>query len=173
MAILAKRTAADIGGGEGFTITTAHCGDSRIVILDGWDGAEFGIITETVDHKPSVPSEAQRITDLGGKVCQFRGAGPMRVNGDLSVSRSLGDFRYKRYITSEPAVSAQRIISRSTKIILASDGFFEVATKQDIAFVLTHYADDPRDAVTRLYNIAGVRGSTDNITIMLVDFVDG
>jgi serine/threonine protein phosphatase PrpC len=159
--------------GSSFNLTTAHCGDSRIVTCDDWnvETQTFDTLVETIDHKPGAPAERQRIQALGGSVSQFEGRGPLRVAGDLSVSRSLGDFRYKRYIPSTPDVSSVRKLSRQAQVVLACDGLFDVVTGQDVADVLAQAAE-PRDAVTRLYELAVTHGSLDNITILLVDFVD-
>ena len=41
------------------------------------------------DHKPNNAEELERIHNAGGTVSM------KRVDGDLAVSRSLGDFQYK------------------------------------------------------------------------------
>lgn len=83
-------------------IVTANAGDSRCVLLRGVpqaglghpDGVTGNSSTATAlplseDHKPFLPEEEARIQAAGGAV--MRG----RVNGELAVSRALGDFTYK------------------------------------------------------------------------------
>ncbi|CAB4064638.1 PPM1B [Lepeophtheirus salmonis] len=67
-------------------IVLSNCGDSRGVI-----SRQTSIpVLSTVDHKPSNPFELDRIVNAGGAVMT------QRVNGFLAVSRSLGDFDYKK-----------------------------------------------------------------------------
>ena len=47
----------------------------------------------SVDHKPAAPAEAARIRAAGGFVSSFGGVA--RVNGNLSLSRAIGDLQYK------------------------------------------------------------------------------
>ena len=61
-------------------------GDSRAVLARGGDAVPL-----SHDHKPHNPEEKARIEAAGSHV-----AGCWRVNGDLAVSRALGDFVYKR-----------------------------------------------------------------------------
>ena len=66
-------------------IVCANTGDSRAVL------ARDGIaVTLSEDHKPFNDGEKDRIEAAGSHV-KFN-----RVNGDLAVSRALGDFVYKR-----------------------------------------------------------------------------
>lgn len=63
----------------------ANAGDSRaIACVNG------RLETLSVDHKPNNESESKRIIEGGGWV-QFN-----RVNGNLALSRALGDFVFKR-----------------------------------------------------------------------------
>lgn len=50
----------------------------------------------------SYQDEKERIEALGGCVVYF---GAWRVNGNLSVSRAIGDVEHKPYISGEPCVS--------------------------------------------------------------------
>jgi serine/threonine protein phosphatase PrpC len=80
----------------GFVLTPEHivcanAGDSRGCLCRR--GADGGIVAVPLshDHKPSDPEEEARIIKAGGFVSQ--GAmrmGPMRVDGNLAVSRGLG-----------------------------------------------------------------------------------
>src|SRR6185312_4720998 len=66
-------------------IYIANVGDSRAV-------ASFGGRADPLsqDHKPSSETESRRIVAAGGWV-EFN-----RVNGNLALSRALGDFVFKR-----------------------------------------------------------------------------
>ena len=55
------------------------------------------------DHKPNLAGERARITAAGGHVTPTG-----RVNGNLNLSRSLGDLKYKKDTTLLPQ---QQVIS--------------------------------------------------------------
>ena len=73
-------------------IVCANAGDSRSVASKNGNKA-FPL---SYDHKPDDEEEERRVREAGGHVAGGR------VEGDLAVSRGLGDFRYK----SEPTVLA-------------------------------------------------------------------
>ena len=86
------------------TLTVANAGDCRSVLC------REGGITEALsfDHKPTNEVEKKRIIESGGFVNQFG-----RVNGNLNLSRSIGDLKYKQIpgippsgqmITAEPDI---------------------------------------------------------------------
>lgn len=112
-------------------IICGNCGDSRaIAIVDG------AAVALSEDHKPYTPSEQARIEAAGGTVSM------RRVNGDLAVSRALGDYVYKQHkvlpqeqqqVSCEPEV---REVARSSKdmfIVLACDGIWDVMSNEDVA----------------------------------------
>lgn len=65
-------------------IVTANAGDSRALLSRGGANVELSF-----DHKPGNAGETARIVAAGG-VVSFK-----RVDGELAVSRALGDFQYK------------------------------------------------------------------------------
>lgn len=71
------------------TVYVANAGDSRAVLCNGAGRAR----PLSVDHKPAAPAEAARIRAAGGFVSSFGGVA--RVNGNLSLSRAIGDLQYK------------------------------------------------------------------------------
>jgi hypothetical protein len=79
-------------------VILANCGDSRACILGttALGGTGHLVTQRTKDHKPSDPAEAARIEAAGGAVIIGR------VNGDLAVSRALGDFGFKTHPTLPP-----------------------------------------------------------------------
>lgn len=52
-------------------------------------------IAMSIDHKPDDPAELKRIREAGGFVAEGR------VNGNLNLSRAMGDFEYKGIINGE------------------------------------------------------------------------
>lgn len=66
------------------SLTVANLGDSRAVLCRA--GVALPL---SRDHKPRSNAERQRILQAGGFIIDGR------VNGDLSLSRALGDFRHK------------------------------------------------------------------------------
>jgi serine/threonine protein phosphatase PrpC len=71
----------------------ANVGDSRAVLF-----RKDKALRMTVDHKPR--AEEERIKSIEGGCVTGDGGG--RVNGQLAVSRSLGDFYMHPYVTYEP-----------------------------------------------------------------------
>lgn len=65
-------------------IYCANAGDSRAVLSKKGKSKDL-----STDHKPDTPSEVARIKKAHGYVED------RRVNGNLAVSRALGDFEYK------------------------------------------------------------------------------
>lgn len=78
-------------------VVVANCGDSRAVV----GTAAGSTVPLSWDHKPTHEAEKARISAAGG--CVANG----RVDGDLAVSRSLGDYQFKRH-PDKPDV-AQRV----------------------------------------------------------------
>mgnify|MGYP006082953617 CR=1 FL=1 len=123
-------------------IVCAHAGDSRGCLCRR--GADGGIVAVPLshDHKPSDPEEEARIIKAGGFVSQ--GAmrmGPMRVDGNLAVSRGLGDFCLKDNADLPPPeqkVSCVPIIIDITRaqgsdefVLLACDGIWDVMSNEE------------------------------------------
>ena len=88
----------------GRVLTVANAGDSRAVLCRA-GGTSLAL---SIDHKPQQDVEKNRITKAGGFVNQFG-----RVNGNLNLSRSIGDLKYKQVpgisppeqiITAEPDI---------------------------------------------------------------------
>lgn len=56
--------------------------------------AHFSVIELTRDHHPDRDDERSRVESAGGYVLEW--AGVSRVNGELAVSRAIGDVPFKR-----------------------------------------------------------------------------
>ncbi|CAN8295147.1 unnamed protein product [Cochlearia groenlandica] len=103
-------------------IVVANCGDSRAVLCR--NGKAIPLST---DHKPDRPDELDRIQELGGRVIYWDGP---RVLGVLAMSRAIGDNYLKPYVSSEPEVTVTARTEEDEFLILASDGLWDVVTKE-------------------------------------------
>ena len=140
-----------------------NVGDSRVIKCNKADLAE----QLSNDHKPSNPSEKERIESLGG-IIKFDGA-DWRIQ-DLSVSRAFGDISSTPYITHLPEIYRYKLSKDDKFIIMACDGLWDVLSNQDATdFVLhllkSNYKGDISEA---LVNHAYKSGSTDNITAIVM-----
>lgn len=72
-------------------IVIGNAGDSRAVICQRGKAVPL-----SVDHKPNDPEEMRRIMAAGGWV------DACRVNGNLALSRALGDFIFKNNDSLKP-----------------------------------------------------------------------
>eukprot|EP00933_Yihiella_yeosuensis_P081191 TRINITY_DN94752_c0_g1_i1.p1 TRINITY_DN94752_c0_g1~~TRINITY_DN94752_c0_g1_i1.p1 ORF type:complete len:444 (-),score=59.06 TRINITY_DN94752_c0_g1_i1:244-1575(-) len=129
------------------TITVANAGDSRAVLSRG--GAALDL---SQDHKPDLQSERERIIEAGGwvEIDGYPGdPRPIhRVNGDLSLSRAIGDLEFKRnenlrpdeqIVSCVPEVHSVRRQSNDEFLLLACDGVWDVMESQEaVNFVSGH-----------------------------------
>jgi len=143
---------------------SANCGDARAVLCRRKKAVRI-----TVDHKPYVDSERERIEKAGGTVQNF-GKGIFRVEGDLAVSRAFGDLDYKSpkpLVTAEPYVFVDTLTPEDTHIIIASDGVWDTVPDQKaVDCVLKE--EDPGVASAKLVEKALIKGSEDNICCTVV-----
>jgi hypothetical protein len=77
----------------GNKLTVANAGDSRAILCR--NGMAYAL---SADHKPLQDREMRRIRNAGGFVNHFG-----RVNGNLNLSRSIGDLKYKQVPGLSPA----------------------------------------------------------------------
>ena len=86
-----------------------------------------------MDHKPTGEREHSRITRAGGYVEYSR------VNGNLALSRALGDYGYKtntklqpeeQVVTANPDVEVRKLSNDYEFILIACDGIWDVLTSQ-------------------------------------------
>ena len=140
----------------------AHVGDSR-ALLEACGMVAFA----TEDHKPSRCDEKQRIEDAGGIISYAR------INGSLGVSRAIGDHKYdKNVVISEPEYTEVLLVRHNKFLVVASDGLWDVMNNDDVVNVLDRQQAKIQDMnafAKMLVDLAIERGSTDNITVMVVD----
>nr|XP_024379595.1 probable protein phosphatase 2C 51 isoform X2 [Physcomitrium patens] len=158
-------------------IIVGNCGDSRAVLSRG------GIaIPLSVDHKPEREDEMARVEAAGGRVIYWNG---YRVLGVLAMSRALGDRYLKPYVIPEPEVQCIKRAEDDECLILASDGLWDVMSNEAVcdiarrALSCRRNVQPPVDgqeeetpaaqAAALLVKLALSKGSTDNISVVVVD----
>jgi len=119
-------------------IIVANCGDSRAVL-----SRRRKALPLSEDHKPNLPVESERIHLAGGTV-ERRQVGTIvqyRVNGNLNLSRSIGDLEYKKntalppsgqMISATPDVQSLKREAGDEFLIVACDGIWDVMDNQEV-----------------------------------------
>lgn len=114
----------------GKTVYCANAGDSRSVL---W--SEGRCIPLSEDHKPENNIEKDRITKAGGFIIEGR------VNGNLNLSRAIGDLEYKKntalapteqLISAEPDVVVRELKPEDKFILMGCDGVWEILNGQEL-----------------------------------------
>jgi serine/threonine protein phosphatase PrpC len=165
-------------------LVCANAGDSRSV----YSKTSQKAIPLSYDHKPDDEEEERRIRAAGGYVAGGR------VEGDLAVSRGLGDFRFKHLPTvlaagtgtgnmqpHEQKVSpVPDIIVQSRNkdqdefIIVACDGIWDVRSNQDcvdeVASLFEEGETDLGLLSEEILDRCLQLGSKDNMTALVVQF---
>lgn len=66
--------------------------------------------------------------------------GVWRVNGQLAITRAIGDVDYKPYVTSEPEIMSIPLDGDEDFLIMASDGLWDHVKEDDAAITVYHMA---------------------------------
>ena len=140
---------------SGKDLYIANAGDSRSVLC------ENGVFIElSSDHKPDKKEEKERINKAGGVVLKGR------INGDLSVSRAIGDFDYKnlaqfardeQVVIATPEITHRGLVGGSEFILMGCDGIWETKTVEKIMKIvgdcLKKQKGNLRRVVEKLFDI--------------------
>ncbi|KAI5837583.1 serine/threonine protein phosphatase [Morchella snyderi] len=111
-------------------IYVANAGDSRTVL-----GVKGRAKPLSFDHKPQNEAEKARIQAAGGFV-DFG-----RVNGNLALSRAIGDFEFKKsadlppeqqIVTAFPDINIHEISDDDEFLVLACDGIWDCQSSQAV-----------------------------------------
>lgn len=144
----------------------AHVGDSRMLLE-----ADGKIDFVTSDHKPNRADEYDRIIKENGLVFNER------VNGFLAVSRAFGNYGIndsKKIIIVEPEYKEITLTEKNKFLVLATDGLWDVVTNEDVVTILKTKRSSIQGMslfAKMLASYAVVKGSRDDITVMVVDLL--
>ncbi|KAK4144263.1 phosphatase 2C-like domain-containing protein [Dichotomopilus funicola] len=161
-------------------IYIANAGDSRSVL-----GVKGRAKPLSFDHKPQNEGEKARITAAGGFV-DFG-----RVNGNLALSRAIGDFEFKKsaelapeqqIVTAYPDVVVHEMGDDDEFLVIACDGIWDCQSSQAvIEFVRRGIAaKQPLDKICEnmMDNCLASNSETggvgcDNMTMVIIGFLKG
>jgi len=148
---------------DGTELTIAHVGDSRSIM-----SRDNTLLRLTVDHLPSVKTEAERIVRCKGHLT-WSSLGRSRVNGRLEMTRSIGDVELKRFgVTAEPDVINLKINHATDSFLaLVTDGVHSRLTSAEMVQLIA-CSSDPREAVESLTDTALLSGSEDNCSALVI-----
>jgi protein phosphatase 2C family protein 2/3 len=171
---------ACVGLIAGKKLYVANAGDSRGVL-----GIKGRAKPLSQDHKPQLEQEKNRITAAGGFV-DFG-----RVNGNLALSRAIGDFEFKKsaelspenqIVTAYPDVDEHDLTDEDEFLVLACDGIWDcqssqavvefvrrgIAAKQDLEKICENMMDN---CLASNSETGGV--GCDNMTMIIIGFLNG
>ncbi|KAF2665632.1 PP2C-domain-containing protein [Microthyrium microscopicum] len=161
-------------------IFCSNAGDSRAVL-----GIKGRAKPLSFDHKPQNDSERARITAAGGFV-DFG-----RVNGNLALSRAIGDFEFKKtaelppeqqIVTAFPDVTEHEVTEDDEFVVIACDGIWDcqssqaviefvrrgIVAKQELSSICENLMDN---CLARTSDTGGV--GCDNMTVIVVALLQG
>ncbi|KAI8984493.1 phosphatase 2C-like domain-containing protein [Mycotypha africana] len=161
-------------------IFVANAGDSRgIISINGQ------VKPLSYDHKPTDPEEMQRIISAGGFV-EFG-----RVNGNLALSRAIGDFEFKQndslpaekqVVTCVPDIIDHQITEEDEFFVLACDGIWDCMSNQQVVdFIRDGIAEDKQlgTICEEIMDACLADDSTntglgyDNMSVMIIAILNG
>lgn len=171
---------ASVGIVSAKKIYVGNAGDSRSVL-----GVKGRAKPLSFDHKPQNEGEKARITAAGGFV-DFG-----RVNGNLALSRAIGDFEFKKsaelapeqqIVTAYPDVTVHDISDDDEFLVVACDGIWDcqssqavvefvrrgIAAKQDLSKICENMMDN---CLASNSETGGV--GCDNMTMIVVGLLHG
>jgi serine/threonine protein phosphatase PrpC len=152
-------------------LVCANSGDSRSVYCT----TAGETVPLSFDHKPYHTAEQQRIDKAGGYVSM------KRVDGDLAVSRALGDFQYKdrpdlpaeeQKVTANPDFVVRERVEGDEFLLIACDGIWDVCENPDAVAMINKILQEGEKSALKIaeevLDECLEKGSRDNMTACVV-----
>ncbi|GET92314.1 protein phosphatase 2c-like protein [Leishmania tarentolae] len=159
-------------------LVVGNVGDAEVVLSHNAKP-----VVLTVRHNiASNPSEEERIRSVGGKVCHNRVGHPNYNPAvvSLAVTRAIGDagFKLAKYTDGKPSgviavpeTSVTRLTDEDEFLVIGCDGLWDVMTYAEVVDFCSqrfHEGVPAQYIAEELAQAALMKGSTDNVTAMLV-----
>ncbi|KAL2330169.1 hypothetical protein Fmac_017750 [Flemingia macrophylla] len=136
---------------QGRDLIVGNVGDSRAVLGTREKDDSLVPVQLTVDLKPNLPAEAERIHKCKGRVFALQDEPevarvwlPNNDSPGLAMARAFGDFCLKDFgLISVPEVSYRRLTEKDEFVVLATDGIWDVLSNKEVVDIV---AGAPRRA---------------------------
>ena len=143
----------------------SNCGDSRAIIHTPYDTEPTTRLT--IDHRPSNPSERERITRLKGRFDGNYVNNPRRGSFKIGVTRSLGDKYFKPLLTPIPDSTITMLGDEYITIVVACDGIWDVLSDEEV-MEIANSGISSQEAADKIIEEAYDVGSNDNMTVIVI-----
>ncbi|KAL8140996.1 hypothetical protein V2J09_007017 [Rumex salicifolius] len=130
---------------QGDDLVIGNLGDSRAILGKRGDKGQLVPVQLTVDLKPSITSEADRIRRCTGRVFALdeepdvlRVWQPDEDCPGLAMTRAFGDFCLKDCgVISTPQLFHRKLTDIDEFVVLATDGIWDVLTNSDVVEIVS------------------------------------
>ncbi|KAK1431475.1 hypothetical protein QVD17_07934 [Tagetes erecta] len=125
---------------QGQDLIIGNVGDSRAILCTKDTNNFLAAVQLTVDLKPNLPAEAERIRKCRGRVFALQDEPdvtrvwlPNNDSPGLAMARAFGDFCLKDFgLISVPDIFYRRLTDNDQFVVLASDGIWDVLTNKEV-----------------------------------------
>uniref|UniRef100_A0A7C9E300 protein-serine/threonine phosphatase n=1 Tax=Opuntia streptacantha TaxID=393608 RepID=A0A7C9E300_OPUST len=129
---------------QGQDLVLGNVGDSRAVLGTRERDNSLVAIQLTVDLKPNLPAEAERIRKCKGRVFALQDEPdvarvwlPNNDSPGLAMARAFGDFCLKDYgLIAVPDISYRRLTEKDEFVVLATDGIWDVLSNKEVVDIV-------------------------------------
>lgn len=141
---------------QGQDLVIGNLGDSRAVLATRDENDSLVAVQLTVDLKPNLPKEEERIKQSKGRVFALRNEPdvarvwlPKSDSPGLAMARAFGDFCIKDFgLISVPEISYRRLTENDEFIVLATDGIWDVLSNEEVVEIVASSSSRSSSAST-------------------------
>ncbi|KAL2249169.1 probable protein phosphatase 2C 33 [Sesamum indicum] len=125
-------------------LVIGNVGDSRAVLGTRDENNSLTAVQLTVDLKPNLPAEEERIRKCKGRVFALQDEPdvarvwlPNSNAPGLAMARAFGDFCLKEFgLISVPEISYRQITDKDEFVVLATDGIWDVLSNEEVVDIV-------------------------------------
>ncbi|XP_077250216.1 putative protein phosphatase 2C 33 [Tasmannia lanceolata] len=130
---------------QGQDLIIGNVGDSRAILGTRDQDDTLIAVQLTVDLKPNLPREAERIRQCRGRVFALQDEPevarvwlPNNDSPGLAMARAFGDFCLKDFgLISVPEISYRRLTEKDEFIVMATDGIWDVLSNKEVIDIVS------------------------------------